>query len=159
MKNELKKARKRNGFTQEEAAKFLGVSLRSYKSYETEKEKQKNIKYEYFVDKLNKNSYVDEEHGLLTIDKITEVIQNILKDYNVDYCYLFGSYAKNKQKENSDIDLLISDNVIGLKFYGLVEKLRENLHKKVDLLNTKQLSNNQELLNEILKDGIKIYEK
>ena len=159
MKNELKKARKRNGFTQEEAAKFLGVSLRSYKSYETEKEKQKNIKYEYFVDKLNKNSYVDEEHGLLTIDKITEVIQNILKDYNVDYCYLFGSYAKNKQKENSDIDLLISDNVIGLKFYGLVEKLRENLHKKVDLLNTKQLSNNQELLNEILKDGIKIYGK
>ena len=159
MENELKKARKRNGFTQEEAAKFLGVSLRSYKSYETEKEKQKNIKYEYFVDKLNKNSYVDEEHGLLTIDKITEVIQNILKDYNVDYCYLFGSYAKNKQKENSDIDLLISDNVIGLKFYGLVEKLRENLHKKVDLLNTKQLSNNQELINEILKDGIKIYGK
>ena len=159
MINEIKEARKRNGFTQEEAARFLGVSLRSYKSYETEKEKQKNIKYEYFVDKLNKNSYVDEEHGLLTIDKITEVIQNILKDYNVDYCYLFGSYAKNKQKENSDIDLLISDNVIGLKFYGLVEKLRENLHKKVDLLNTKQLSNNQELLNEILKDGIKIYEK
>ena len=41
MINELKEARKRNGFTQEEAARFLGVSLRSYKSYETEKEKQK----------------------------------------------------------------------------------------------------------------------
>lgn len=159
MEYELKEAIKRNSFTQEEAAKFLGVSLRSYKSYETEKEKQNTIKYKYFVEQLNKNSYIDEEHGILTIEKIKEIIQKVLIEYNVEYCYLFGSYAKNKQKENSDIDLLISDNVTGLKFYGLVEKLRESLHKKVDLLNIKQLNNNQELLNEILKDGIKIYGK
>ena len=38
MKNELYEARKNNGFTQAEAAYFLGVSLRSYKSYEIEKE-------------------------------------------------------------------------------------------------------------------------
>ena len=157
MKNELIEARKNNGFTQVEAAKFLGVSLRSYKSYETEKEKQKTIKYNYFIEQLNKNSFIDEEHGLLTIEKLTEAVKRILKDYDVDYCYLFGSYAKNKQKENSDIDLLISGNVTGLRFYGLVEKLRESLHKKVDLLDVKQLNNNQELLNDILKDGIKIY--
>ena len=44
-----------------------------------------------------------------------------------------------------------------MKFYELVETLRENLKKKVDLLDTKQLNNNPALLNEILKDGIKIY--
>ena len=159
MKNKLIEARKSNGFTQKEAAEFLNVSLRSYKSYEIEKEKRSTIKYKYFVEQLNKNSYIDEEHGLLTIEKITEIAKQTLKEYNVEYCYLFGSYAKNKQKENSDIDLLISGNVPGLKFYGLVEKLRENLHKKVDLLDIKQLNNNQELLNEILKDGIKIYEQ
>ncbi len=157
MKNELIEARKSNGFTQKEAAEFLGVSLRSYKSYEIEKEKQNTIKYKYFVEQLNKNSYIDEEHGLQTIEKIKEVVKKILKEYDVEYCYLFGSYAKNKQKENSDIDLLVSGNVTGLKFYGLVEKLRESLHKKIDLLDLKQLNNNQELLNEILKDGIKIY--
>lgn len=157
MNNELIDARKNNGFTQVEAAKFLNVSLRSYKSYEIEKGKQDTIKYKYFVEQLNKNAFIDEEHGLLKVEKLIEIVKRILKDYDVDYCYLFGSYAKNKQKENSDVDLLISGNVTGLKFYGLVEKLREGLHKKVDLLDLKQLNNNQELLNEILKDGIKIY--
>ena len=44
------------------------------------------------------------------------------------------------------------------KFYGLVERLRNSLNKKVDVLDINQLVNNKELLNEILKDGIKIYE-
>ena len=43
------------------------------------------------------------------------------------------------------------------KFYGLVEELRENLKKKVDVLDQKQIKDNFELTNEILKDGIKIY--
>lgn len=159
MKNELLEARKDNGFTQEEAAKFLGVSLRSYKSYEIEKEKRNSIKYKYFIEQLNKNSYIDEEHGVLTIEEITEKVKTVMKKYDVEYCFLFGSYAKNKQKENSDIDLLISSNITGLKFYGLVEELRESLSKKIDLLDLKQLNNNQELINEILKDGIKIYGK
>ena len=157
MKNKLLDARKSNNFTQQDAANFLGISLRSYKSYETEKEKQKNIKYEYFVEKLIQNSLIDEEHGILTIEKIKTSINKVLKEYNVEYCYLFGSYAKGKQKEKSDVDLLISSNVQGLKFYGLVEKLRSKLNKKVDLLDIKQLNDNQKLLNEILKDGIKIY--
>ena len=159
MKNELLKARKNNNFTQAEAAEFLNVSLRSYKSYETEKEKLNTNKYNYFVEKLNKKALIDEEHGLLTIEKITEIVNKILKEYDAEYCYLFGSYAKNKQKENSDIDLLVSANIQGLKFYGLVERLREDLHKKVDLLDIKQLNNNQDLLNEVLKDGIRIYRK
>ena len=157
MENILREARQANNFTQEKAAKFLGVSLRSYKSYETEKEKQKSIKYEYFVEKLKKNAYIDEEHGVLTIEKIKEILDETFKEYDVEYCYIFGSYAKGKENEKSDIDLLISGNIQGIKFYGLVEKLRENLHKKIDLLDIKQLNNNQELLNEILKDGIKIY--
>ena len=70
---------------------------------------------------------------------------------------LFGSYAKDKANEKSDVDLLISTKTSGLKFYGLVERLREELKKKVDLLNVNQLENNTTLLNEILKEGIKIY--
>ncbi len=55
------------------------------------------------------------------------------------------------------MDLLISANVKGLKFYGLVEEIREALHKKVDVLEINQLKDNLELTQEILKDGIKIY--
>ena len=39
----------------------------------------------------------------------------------------------------------------------LVESIREGLKKKVDVLNYEQLNNNPELINEILKDGVKIY--
>ena len=37
------------------------------------------------------------------------------------------------------------------------EELREELKKKVDVLDQKQLENNFQLANEILRDGIKIY--
>ena len=75
----------------------------------------------------------------------------------MQYCYLFGSYAKGKASPVSDIDLLVSSGVTGLKFYELTEKLREKLHKKIDLLDVKQLSENTDLINEVLKDGIRIY--
>ena len=157
MDNELKQLRKKNNFTQKQAADFLGVSLRSYIMYEKEESKVNSLKFNYMVDKLHENSYIDEEHGLLTIDEIKNTVSDILKDYDVEYCYLFGSYAKNQANEKSDVDLLISTDISGLKYYGLVEKLRNGLHKKIDLLNINQLENNMELLNDILKQGIRIY--
>ena len=75
----------------------------------------------------------------------------------VEYCYLFGSYAKGKATPLSDVDLLISSGITGLKFFGMVEELRERLGKKVDVIEKKQLENNFELAQEILKDGVRIY--
>ena len=81
----------------------------------------------------------------------------MFQHYEVKFCYLFGSYAKGKETPVSDVDLLISTDVKGLKFYGLVEELRVALKKKVDVLDINQLKDNLELTEEILKDGIKIY--
>ena len=53
----------------------------------------------------------------------------------IEYCYLFGSYAKGTANDNSDVDLMVKTDISGLKFYDLIEKLREELNKKVDLLN------------------------
>jgi len=52
---------------------------------------------------------------------------------------------------------LISTEIKGLKFFGLVEELRNSLQKKVDVIEVAGLKDNVELLEEILKDGIKIY--
>ena len=68
-----------------------------------------------------------------------------------------GSYSKGKAVETSDVDLLISSDVKGLKLYGMVEKLRTALHKKVDVLSLEQLKDNLELTGDILKDGIRIF--
>ena len=84
-------------------------------------------------------------------------VNNIFSKYKINFCYLFGSYAKNKAKPSSDVDLLIDSDVTGLDFFGLVEELRQKLHKRIDLLKLEQLGNNEDLLREIMKDGIRIY--
>ena len=66
-------------------------------------------------------------------------------------------YAKGTATETSDVDLLVSGDISGLRFYELVERLRQVLHKRVDVLDLKQILNNEALANEILKEGIKIY--
>ncbi|HJB87374.1 MAG TPA: nucleotidyltransferase domain-containing protein, partial [Candidatus Dorea faecigallinarum] len=75
-------------------------------------------------------NFIDEEHGLLTIDDITSKCSEVFKQYNVKSCYLFGSYAKGKATPVSDVDLLISADVKGLRFYGMTEELRNILHAR-----------------------------
>ena len=86
-----------------------------------------------------------------------EALESVFQKYPVHYCWLFGSYAKGSPSETSDVDLLISSDLKGLDYYGMVEELAEALRKKVDALNLEQLVGNRELLNEILKDGVRIY--
>jgi len=153
----IKELRIEKNLTQQQVANLVGISLRSYKSYENDKLKEDSIKYNYIYDRLQEINPLDEEHGVLEIDYIKTKCMEVFKDYPVHYCILFGSYAKGKATETSDLDLLISSDVKGIKYYGMVEKLRNTLHKKIDALNLEQLKDNLELTNEILKDGIRIY--
>ena len=153
----LKEMRISKQITQQEAARRLGISLRSYIMYENDAAKENTIKYRFLLQELQKINAVDEEHGILTTEQIRMCCKEILDAYQVEYCYLFGSYAKGKATEQSDVDLLISTKEKGLRFYEIAERLRECLHKKVDLLDVKQLVNNETLIDEMLKEGIKIY--
>lgn len=155
--SELKALRIEKKMTQLEVADLVGISLRSYKSYENDEDKRGTFKYRYIMEQLTKINFIDEEHGVLTVDDIRRKCTKVLEKYDVKFCYLFGSYAKGNEKPTSDVDLLISSNIKGLKFYGLVEELRTTLQKRVDVLDTNQLKGNLELTEEILKDGIKIY--
>ena len=153
----IKELRTEKKLTQQQVAEMLGISLRSYKSYENDADKVDTLKYNYIIDKLNAINPIDEEHGILNLEYIKEKCESVFSGYSVHYCVLFGSYAKGKAMETSDVDLLVSSDVKGLKFYGMVEKLRTTLHKKVDVLSLEQLKDNLELTDEILKDGIRIY--
>lgn len=153
----LKDIRLQSNLTQEEAAQLLGVTRRTYVNYEAGKIDESSLKYKYVVETLQKATLIDENHGILTIDQISKICGEIFKDYSVEYCYLFGSYAKGKATEKSDVDLLVAMPVDGMKFFELIEVLREQLKKKIDLLDIAQLENNPTLVQEILRDGIKIY--
>lgn len=153
----LKELRISKGVTQQEAAKLLGISLRSYVSYENDETKRDSLKYRVFFQEIEKINYIDEDHGILELSQVKAITKKVFSEYDIIYCYLFGSYAKGTADEKSDVDLLISGTVSGLRFYELAEKLREKLHKRVDLLDVNQLMGNINLLNEVLSDGLKIY--
>ena len=135
----LKELRAEKQLTQQQVADLVGISLRSYISYENDVKKAGTFKYRYIVEKLEEINPIDEEHGILEIEFIKWKCAAVFKNYEVNFCYLFGSYVR------------------GLKFYGLVEEIRSALHKKVDVLDLNQLRDNFELTKEILQDGIKIY--
>ncbi len=153
----LRNLRKAKKLTQEECARYLGMPLRTYQNYETDHAKAGTMKYKYMIQKLEEFGFVDESHGILSVGQIIEICTAVFRNFDVDYCYLFGSYAKGKATESSDVDLLVSTTVSGIQFFDLAESLREALQKKVDVLNLEQLSENPELINEILKDGLRIY--
>lgn len=153
----LCEARKTARLTQAQAAELLGVSLRSYKSYENDADKADTLKYRYMTERLADETRVDESHGLLTLEDIKAACMSVLRKHPVTWCFLFGSYAKGTANGRSDIDLAVSEGEEGLKFYGMVEELREALGKEVDVLTPRQLCANPELLGEVMRYGIRIY--
>ena len=70
----LKEIRTSKGLTQQQASDILGVSVRSYKMYETDEERAKTNKYKYMVEQLEKYIELDEEHGILSLDEIKNII-------------------------------------------------------------------------------------
>ena len=153
----IKQIRKQKGITQYEAAKITNIPLRTFKLYENDSSKEGTIKYNYIVQELDKYGYIDENHGALSLENIKNACASVLEKYDVEYAVLFGSYAKGSAVDNSDVDLLISTKEKGIKFYGIVEELRIALKKKVELLDVDQLNNNMELVNEVLKYGVRVY--
>ena len=153
----LKELRSSKSLTQKAAAALCGIPLRTYVRYENNPDAEGSLKYQYLFQKISQYGFVDENHGVLSKDDIVRSCNLVFQTYPVEYCYLFGSYAKGLASETSDVDLLLRTDTTGIKFYGLVERLREALKKNVDVLEVRQLTNNPELINEILKDGVKIY--
>ena len=153
----LKELRSSKSLTQKAAAALCGIPLRTYVRYENNPDAEGSLKYQYLFQEISQFGFVDENHGVLNRDDIVRSCNLVFQTYPVEYCYLFGSYAKGLASETSDVDLLLCTNITGIKFYGLVERLRETLKKNVDVLEVRQLTNNPELINEILRDGVKIY--
>ncbi len=75
----------------------------------------------------------------------------------INFCYLFGSYAKGYAKPDSDVDLYVSSSLKGFELTGLMEQIRQTLHKRVDVLRDESVLSSFELAKEIFKTGIKIY--
>ena len=156
----LFQVRKEFNVSQAEVAKLLSVPLRTYIRYEKDDSYGDKFKREMMIEKISDAYEVTEDKGLLSIEQIRERLITLFEnDYKgiVEFCYLFGSYAKGYATEKSDVDLCIASSLSGIRVAGLAEAIRNVLHKKIDLVRFDTLDGNLELINEIMKDGIKIY--
>ena len=153
----LKEIRISKKITQEKAASILGVSRKTYIKYENNETSLKSNKLKFFYNELESYNSFDEEHGILTLKEIKLICNEVFDKFDVNFAYLFGSYAKGYAKDTSDVDLCVSTELGGLDFAGLSESIRNTLNKRVDLIRFNNLSNNFDLINEIMKDGVKIY--
>lgn len=152
----IKDIRKIYHLSQKKASALLGIPYRTFQRYEEDESYRNSYKYRFIEEELSRRLLIDEKHGVLSIDSIKEKILPILKKHRIKSCYLFGSYARGDAKEESDIDLLIDTELTGLDFFKLVEEIRTSTNKKIDLLRLCDLSSNNPIILEILKDGIKI---
>lgn len=159
MEKSLKELRKEKKITQRQAAKIADVSLRTYVFYENHPAEARAFSLENVYRKIERVGFHDESHGILSLEEILSLARPIFLEAKLPYAYLFGSYARNEAREDSDIDFLIAPTLEGLAYYDLIEHLREVLGKRIDLLDARQLAENPELLSAVLEDGIRIDEK
>jgi predicted nucleotidyltransferase len=75
--------------------------------------------------------------------EIKNIILESLKQYNPLFIGLFGSFARNEQNVNSDIDILVSfqNGISLLRLIRLEDELSARLGRKVDLVTAGSIKN------------------
>lgn len=98
-----------------------------------------------------------------TIDEIKAKIEPIAKQYNVSKVYLFGSYARGEEDENSDIDIALELGDI-TKFMDVYGHLSTIFSGNVDILLVSDLLSPKTNIGSLVKknflnDRVLIYQK
>lgn len=96
---------------------------------------------------------------IYTIEEIKNKMSSVFDGYSfIDKVYLFGSYAKNEAKTDSDIDIVVKlKDKVGMKLYSLYDAIENKLNKKSDILTEKEIMEIMPKTYE--KDRVLIYER
>ena len=87
-----------------------------------------------------------------------ELLNKICREEDIGSLILFGSYAREEEQVDSDIDLLVkfSRSLGMLEFMRIRRRLEDHFNKKVDLFTLPALSS--EMMKNIEKDMKVLYE-
>lgn len=98
---------------------------------------------------------------IYSIEDIKQMLSEVLNTTDVEKAILFGSYAKKNPTQYSDIDILIDSNgkIKGLKFFAIIDMIREKFDKDVDVIENSEINKNSKIEKEIEKTGVVVYEK
>ena len=155
----LKELRAEYGVSQQRAASAAGMPLRTYIRYEMNENYGDPLKRRMMMELIKEKCQINETQGVLPVKTIIEKTASIINAHftkSVEFCYLFGSYAKGYALPVSDINLLISTSLADDEIKDLEKRLYDSLHKNISLMSIEEASGKVELLKEVLKIGIRI---
>jgi predicted nucleotidyltransferase len=94
----------------------------------------------------------------LSFKDVCDIVGAVAHKYGVKHVYLFGSRARGDFHNDSDYDFCINLGEIDdlIEFSSFVVALKEALDSEVDVVDESTL--NEDFANEVLKDGLLIYE-
>lgn len=97
------------------------------------------------------------ESKVLKTDEIREMVMPLLEKYDMRTASLFGSYARNEAREDSDIDLLLEGNpgFRPLNVFGVAEDLYRLSGKRVDVFEISELDQG-EFRDTVLKEAVRL---
>ncbi len=107
-----------------------------------------------------------------TIQEIKEMIYDILKKYEIEKAYIFGSYARGEANQQSDVDIMIKKGNLKtlLQLSALAYEIEQTLKKQIDIVieetYTDDIKYDSETIklaknifyNEVKKERLNIYE-
>ena len=97
------------------------------------------------------------ENKQYSIEDLRKIINPIAEKYHVSKVFLFGSFARGDNHENSDVDLRIDKGDLKGIFAlcGFYTEVEEALQMKVDLITTGSLED--DFLRKIEKEEVLLY--
>lgn len=96
----------------------------------------------------------------MTAERIKQIVAKYFKGQPVLKAWLFGSFSRNEQTNDSDVDIIVlldKSRPVGMKFFGMWSDLEKLLGRKVDLVSEGTLMPFAQASAE--KDKILIYER
>ncbi len=88
------------------------------------------------------------------ITYLKEHKDDFMQKYQISKLALFGSYSRDENRENSDVDIAIETPLSDyFKLYDFKEELENSFHTKVDVVRLRDKMN-MALRRRIEKDGI-----
>lgn len=94
---------------------------------------------------------------ILNIEEIKDKVRPVLIRHRIKKAGIFGSVAKGKDSDKSDIDILVEldDNISLLGFVGIKYELEDILGRAVDLVEYKAIK--PRLREQIIAEEIRVY--
>ena len=101
---------------------------------------------------------MDNALNIYTLNEIKTMVLPIIRKYRAEKAILFGSYARQEARSDSDIDLMV---VGGKDFeptdiFCVAEDLHRLSGKSVDVYEQREIDAGSELLNSIRTEGVVI---